>query len=547
MKFLETRLKVLKRHFFRAAQEIGQNGENDILPYDIDATFIKEKADELSNICIDLFNRTNKKDGISIKNFTVGSERILTPSGSHGFRITTKIHPFWNLYLNGLGIAIAEVNEPNRSKRAHSYRLSNENKSFFNRSHSWRTYKEATLSEDDLQREGCVVVQTDISSFYEHIYHHRLENVINDLFGHVSNIDKQIIDILSKITSGRSFGLPVGGQCSRILAEVMMTPIDKSLSNAGLNWHRYVDDFTLICKSNKDAYHALSVLSHTLADYGLSLNKTKTTILSSKHYTNYVSAQLGHEDEPSIALRKIDLHFDPYSDTAQTEYEHLKKSFENIDVRFLLDLEKNKSEPDTFVMAQISRSLKFQDPSVAAQLCSTLLNPNNIDSFRSSWSKIMRGIYSVRANCEFLSLYETIDSLLDNIINITPHLLLPESNILNFLRVIRFSESDARALYIRTLYDTTTSIAVKRACIYCWHSWHDRSSFTRLINNWSNLNSDEQRMLWLAMPEFKDEGNAARSKLKKSIEGAWRLGFEKNSSNTATFAKSFVDWANNHA
>jgi hypothetical protein len=48
-------LKVLKEHFHRAALEIGQNGENDTLPYDIDASFIRDKADDLAEICINLF------------------------------------------------------------------------------------------------------------------------------------------------------------------------------------------------------------------------------------------------------------------------------------------------------------------------------------------------------------------------------------------------------------------------------------------------------------------------------------------------------------
>lgn len=59
----------------------------------------------------------------------------------------------------------------------------------------------------------------------------------------------QVDCVLSKLAAGRSFVLPVGGQCARILAEVMMTPIDGSLSDAGIIWHRYVDDFTLICRS----------------------------------------------------------------------------------------------------------------------------------------------------------------------------------------------------------------------------------------------------------------------------------------------------------
>jgi hypothetical protein len=100
-------LEVTQDHFLRAAREIGQNGENDTLPYDIDAAFIRDKAQPLSQICIDLFisidAMPSERAAAFINGITVGSERLLAPSGSHGFRITTKIHPFWNLYMNGLG------------------------------------------------------------------------------------------------------------------------------------------------------------------------------------------------------------------------------------------------------------------------------------------------------------------------------------------------------------------------------------------------------------------------------------------------------------
>jgi hypothetical protein len=33
-------MEVKKDHFIQAAQEIGQSGDNDTLPYDIDAAFI---------------------------------------------------------------------------------------------------------------------------------------------------------------------------------------------------------------------------------------------------------------------------------------------------------------------------------------------------------------------------------------------------------------------------------------------------------------------------------------------------------------------------
>lgn len=537
-------INVEKDHFLRAALEIGHSGDNDTLPYDLDAAFVKEKATDLAALCISVFQSIETgffgKPVSFMNGLSIAAERLLVPSGPHGFRITTKIHPFWNLYLNGLGLAIAEANEPQRSPRAHSYRLTSQGPGLFDRSRSWRAYKLATLNEHDLADDRAVVIQTDVASFYEHIYHHRLENVIKDL-APGSTLAMQIDRILSKLAAGRSFGLPVGGQCARILAEVMMTPIDRSLTDAGLIWHRYVDDYTLICRSQQEAYKALSELSHALADYGLTLNRSKTTILSAKHYKDFVSVQLGEGEDSSLALRELDLHFDPYSDNASTEYEKLKQSFDKIDISFLLDLEREKSQPDAFVLAQISRALKFQETGVAVQLCATLLDPNNLDSFRSSWSKIMRGVYAVRSNQEFVSIFGEIDTLLDRIPVYGKHLLVPEANMLHFLRAIRFVRTDSRGIFVRQTYDSTRSAAVRRACIDCWKHWADRANFTRLRNQWQNLGADEQRMLWLAAGVFGDEGAKTRDQLRGSLSQSWQLGIENGA--PVTFAACYEDWA----
>lgn len=539
-------IKVDINHFVRAALEIGHSGDNDTLPYDLDAGFVKEKADDLAALCIDLFQNIEtgkvEKPVKFINGLVISAERLLVPSGPHGFRITTKIHPFWNLYLNGLGLAIAEANESQRSERAHSYRLASEGPGFFDRNRSWRTYKLATLDELDLDQEGSVVIQTDISSFYEHIYHHRLENALKDL-APASTVAMQIDRILNQLAAGRSFGLPVGGQCARVLAEVMMTPIDRSLTDVGLAWHRYVDDYTLICRSRQEAYKALSDLSHALADYGLSLNRSKTTILSAKHYRDFVCAQLGEGEDASLALRELDLHFDPYSDSATADYEKLKQSFAKIDISFLLNLEREKSQPDAFVLAQIGRALKFQEPGVAVQLCATLLDPNNLDAFRASWSKIMRGVYAVRANDAFASIFETIDVLLDRIPGAAAHLLVPEANMLHYLRVIRFVRTDIRGAFLRRTYDTTKSTSVRRACIDCWRHWRDRSNFTRLRNQWQNLGADEKRMLWLAAGAFGDEGEKSRQQLRGTLSQAWRLGIETITQ--SDFAACYEDWVQN--
>lgn len=114
-------------HFRRATADIGANGDNDTLPFDIDVRFIKDAQEPLAEIAYayfqDLDGLSKKEVKNAINALEVFSERLLVPTGAAGFRITTKIHPFWNIYLNGLGIAIAEAHEPLRSDRTHSYRF----------------------------------------------------------------------------------------------------------------------------------------------------------------------------------------------------------------------------------------------------------------------------------------------------------------------------------------------------------------------------------------------------------------------------------------
>lgn len=539
-------------NFKCAAADIGANGDNDTLPFDLDCRFIRDEENALVGLADAFYRRlegqTKKAVADEINALNIFSERIMAPTGSAGFRITTKIHPFWNLYFNGLGVAIAERNEPRRSTRAHSYRYVGTRDALFDRSRSWRAYREATLADPALRGRDGYVVQTDISSFYEHVYHHRLENYIEDLFETGSTLAKQIDRFLSKFASGRSFGLPVGGQCARILAEVMMTPVDRALDDEGVIWHRYVDDFTLITPSQEDAYRALSILSHILADYGLSLNRTKTTILKFKHYTDYVKSQLGTaEPDAAGSLRDLDLYFDPYSDREQSEemYEELRDAVTAINIQLLLELELQKAQPDTYLVTQIGRAIRFHSPEVAVQICATLLAPKNLNAFRASWSTIMRGVSAVRAREDFASIHESIDQMLDEIPMHASHLLLPEANTLHYLKTIRFQRTGARGRFVLGVHSRTRSETVKRACIECWREWRDRHSFISLRQRWNTLGSEEQRMLWLAARDFGDDGRHYRSQVRPSLPQVWSLGIEEQGE--PTFWLTYKEWADRNA
>ena len=281
-------MPIIKRQFCRRAiGDVARYGDNDVLPFDIDNRFFRDEMNKLTNLLFTfskLMEDKTKDDLLAyLKGLSLFSERLLAPTGYSGFRITTKIHPFWNAYFNALAIAVAELHEPTRSTRAHSYRYLTEGDSLFDRDSSWRSFREATILDCIDAPPNCVVVETDISSFYEHVYHHRLQNFVSDLLPYNSHLPIQIDRILNQFAAGRSFGLPVGGQAARILAEILLSSIDRTLTDRNILWRRYVDDFVIIARDQHKAYQDLGILANALADLGLSLNRSKTTFLSANH------------------------------------------------------------------------------------------------------------------------------------------------------------------------------------------------------------------------------------------------------------------------
>jgi hypothetical protein len=91
--------EVTLEHFKRAISDISANGDNDTLPFDVDNRFISENQEELANIAFGFSEGLEKGSKKSARNLIdelpIFSERLLVPTGTAGFRITTKIrtHP----------------------------------------------------------------------------------------------------------------------------------------------------------------------------------------------------------------------------------------------------------------------------------------------------------------------------------------------------------------------------------------------------------------------------------------------------------------------
>jgi len=135
-----------------------------------------------------------------------------------------------------------------------------------------------------------VKIITDISNFYDRLNLHKLENILREKGCEKSIVDK-INDILIRWSNQQSFGIPVGSDASRLLAEAMLVNADKELSSHRIKFIRYVDDYRIFCSSHERAYEAMQLLDRALRREGLFLNSGKTKL---------IDLTLGHEEEGEI-------------------------------------------------------------------------------------------------------------------------------------------------------------------------------------------------------------------------------------------------------
>lgn len=138
----------------------------------------------------------------------------------------------------------------------------------------------SNISKKAQENNAKVIISCDISNFYDRLNLHRLENTLLSIPKINTDVVKLINEILLFWSNRDSYGLPVGSNASRILAEASLINVDKYLMEKNIIFSRFVDDFRLFAKDAKEAHTWLSILVERLNQEGLFLNTYKTTIAS---------------------------------------------------------------------------------------------------------------------------------------------------------------------------------------------------------------------------------------------------------------------------
>ncbi len=340
----------------KALKHLCRYGDTDVFPHLPELTFFRDEAAamvaELSQLDLDSYD-------------PAGAIEALAPKSRFGFRIVHQLPAVDTPLLLASVVEIGPSIEAYRSNvpgaEAFSYRLNTgTSESLFEKG---RTYKDwlhaqhSMLSSDPKIKQ---VVSTDISDFYARINFHRLENLLDDAApknGAARYIKKHIKIIRAK----QSFGLPVGGSASRLLAELALADTDRALRDHGIRATRFVDEFRILFKSNENPYDALGFIAEQLGiNEGLSLNVAKTSVLSRKDFISRLDEMTTDISDKAEGFALETLTAELYLDDEPDEEDLEKLKYLSL-LEFLTE-EVSKEDFDLGRIKVIFRALKIALP-----------------------------------------------------------------------------------------------------------------------------------------------------------------------------------------
>ena len=500
-----------------ALKNIAKHGDTDVFPFPFERHIFFDKHAESKKVILDIHKGFESYLALQ----TPCTLETLTQVGYTGFRWATQIEPFWNVYYLALVISVADEIEKTRSpvddKYVFSYRYEwdDENAKLF-RDSTWTDYRKRGM---ELSKEFEYVVVTDIADFYPRIYHHRVENALQRL-QNCGDTPKRIMVLLGTFSNNVSYGLPVGGPASRILAELALVSTDKLLSVRGIKFCRYADDYSIFCKTKSEAYKLLVTLSDKLHNEGLALQKKKTKIITTAEYRETynlldpaeASSPLASEEQK---LLNISLRYDPYSETADDDYEALKIAVKDVDIIGILGREVLKTTIDSTVAKQAIRAIHALDNDAKLGAITTLLDENNLIVLSPVFVTVMRavrGLYDEMPNHG----KEYIDQALIKLYSSDSHLLSVELNVSYYIQALSTQRSLQKEELLIAIFESSTKPLIKRLIILIMANWKCHYWLSDIKKQYGGFTEWEKRALIIASYELGDEGKHWRDHVKSS-------------------------------
>lgn len=174
-------------------------------------------------------------------------------------------------------------NQKYKISRIHIRKRKNSNALFSMNYNNWEI---DGSPEPDLLIGSRYVVKTDISTCFPSIYTHSIpwaiagkDNVKSNLSSKKTTWYNQLDSYSQNMKNGETHGLIIGPHSSNLLAEIILTAVDKNLYDKGWHYIRNIDDYSCYVNSYEKGEKFLIDLRSELKQFDLFINLRKTEIL----------------------------------------------------------------------------------------------------------------------------------------------------------------------------------------------------------------------------------------------------------------------------
>ncbi len=323
-----------------------KEGLNDTFPRPFEVDLLKNTV--FQKKIFDVIKKSlngNSFESMGVNNIS----HVLFPKNTaFDFRRCALIQPMDLIKYNAIIISLADEIEKKRipisKKNIFSYRFKPEKGYLFNRNYHITSFQKQVREVAKKKRVN-FVVSCDIANFYDRLNLHRLENSLLSI-GCDKNKVKTINELLLFWSNRDSYGLPVGSNGSRILAEASLIGIDNFLKDNNIEFIRFVDDFRLFAPDTTTAHYWLTLLIERLWREGLNISKSKTKIEATSKIKednvekNKTSPEKRKDKNPFIIIAG-------YGGTVPTRFREIsKREIEQLTKINLEELIKDISESD---------------------------------------------------------------------------------------------------------------------------------------------------------------------------------------------------------
>lgn len=499
-----------------AIRNISQYGDTDIFPFPMEnALFydLPNRVEELISNMETKFNEWTAK-------YPVECIRTCVPVGYTGYRWATTIDPLWNCFLLYQTIKISRDLEENRipveKESVFSYRtkLDEISGKLFDPELNWRTFYCKAIQNAESGKFS-YVIRFDISDFYNRIYHHRLENAL--LKCNVdTDVKNRIMSVLQDISGNVSYGLPVGGNAARMLAEILLNSLDQMMQSKRFVFCRYVDDYILFAESREMAFRKLNYCADfLLRNEGLSLQKSKTQILTASEFISQAKSTIdgvdGEKTNRQAEFLRLHIHYDPYSDTADKQYADLKEKLRHFDILSLLKSEVRKSRIHQALGKQILNAISFLDGE-ELDLAFNVIG-SNLENLYPVFPSVMQIAHKKLGETTFETQQQFVSTLY-KLAEDDSYILQTDNNASYAVRVLSTVNIEECIQGIDLIYSRMTSPLVKYNCMYAMTNLNNHYWLSDIKSRFSTLSKWERRAFIPASYFLKDEGTHWREHTK---------------------------------